>query len=169
MPLNQNPHQAVTRCECVGFSMHACGFSVAQMRQFCLFTYLSRSKSASFEIITFFFLPKSASSVDRRPSSQRCSGGRIKLLICQIRYELNVTIHKICTGWKNGNVRWRTLYMCIFILFCPSCLLSLVYSLMYFCIVYTLTLVAFAFVVYALSISFTLMIFVAFTFFFYCS
>ena len=32
------PHQTVTRFGCVGFSMYACGFSVPQMWQFCLFT-----------------------------------------------------------------------------------------------------------------------------------
>ena len=38
MPLDQNPHQTVTRFGCVGFLMYSCGFSVCQMRQFCLFT-----------------------------------------------------------------------------------------------------------------------------------
>ena len=36
-------------------------------------------------------------------------GGVIKLIICQIRHELNVTIHEISTSWKK-NVRWRTHY-----------------------------------------------------------
>ena len=36
--------QTVTRFVCVGFSMYACGFSMPQMRQFCLFTYPTRSK-----------------------------------------------------------------------------------------------------------------------------
>ena len=31
-----------TRFCCVGFSMYGCGFSVVQMRQFCLFTYPPR-------------------------------------------------------------------------------------------------------------------------------
>ena len=44
MPLEQNPHQTVTRFGCVGFSMYACRFSVPQMRKFCLFTYPLRSK-----------------------------------------------------------------------------------------------------------------------------
>ena len=35
-------------------------------------------------------------------------GGRIKLINCQIRHELSVTIHEINNSWKN--VRWRTLY-----------------------------------------------------------
>ena len=35
-------------------------------------------------------------------------GGRIKLIICQIRHELSVTIHEISPSWKN-NARWRTL------------------------------------------------------------
>ena len=34
-------------------------------------------------------------------------GGRIKLIICQIRQELSVTIHVISISWKN-NLRWRT-------------------------------------------------------------
>src|ERR1044071_5460354 len=44
MPLDQNPHQTVTRCGCIGFSSTACGFSVPQIRQFCLFTYPLRWK-----------------------------------------------------------------------------------------------------------------------------
>ena len=46
MPLDQNPHQTVTRFGCVGFSMYSFGFSVPQMRQFCMFTKPSRSKWA---------------------------------------------------------------------------------------------------------------------------
>ena len=49
--------------------------------------------------------------VDLRCTSQRCSfGGRIKLIICQTRHELNVTIHEISISWKKKNIRWRTLY-----------------------------------------------------------
>ena len=44
MSLDQNPHQTVTRFGCGCFSMYACGFSALQMRQFCLFTYPTRSK-----------------------------------------------------------------------------------------------------------------------------
>ena len=54
MPLDQNSHQTVTRFGRVGFSMYACGFSVSQMRQFCLFTYPPRSKWASSEKMIFF-------------------------------------------------------------------------------------------------------------------
>ena len=43
-PLDQNTHQTVTRFGCVGFSMYACGISVPQMLQFCLFTYPPKSK-----------------------------------------------------------------------------------------------------------------------------
>ena len=88
--------------------MFVCGISVPQMRQFCLFTYRPRSKWASFE--KMIFLPKSASSVSRSvailPSvvqayTQPYSfGGRIKLIICQIRHELSVTIHEIRTSCK---------------------------------------------------------------------
>ena len=63
MPLNQNPHQTVTRFGRVGFSMYAWGFSVPQMRQFCLFTYPPSSKWASSE--EMIVLPKSTSYVSR--------------------------------------------------------------------------------------------------------
>ena len=55
MYLDQNPHQTVTLFECVGLSMYGCGFSVPQMRQFCLFTYPTRLKWASSENMIFFF------------------------------------------------------------------------------------------------------------------
>ena len=45
-------------------SMYACGFSVPQMRQFCLFTNPPISKWASSENL-FFFLPKSSSSISQ--------------------------------------------------------------------------------------------------------
>ena len=54
MPLDQNPHQTVIRFGCAGFSLYACGFSMSQMRQFCLFTYPPRSKWASSEKCFFF-------------------------------------------------------------------------------------------------------------------
>ena len=54
MPLDQNPHQTVTRYWSVGFSVYACGFSVPQMRQFCLFTYPPRSKLALSRKMIFF-------------------------------------------------------------------------------------------------------------------
>ena len=54
MPLDQSPHQTLTRFGCIGFSIYACGFFVLQMRQFCLFTYSPRSKSASSEKLIFF-------------------------------------------------------------------------------------------------------------------
>ena len=63
MPLDQNPQQTVTRFGCVGFSTYTCRFSVPQMRELCLFTYLPRSKWASSE--KMIFLQKSASSVSR--------------------------------------------------------------------------------------------------------
>ena len=47
MPLDQNPHQKVTRFGCVGFSMYACRFSVLQIQQFRWFTYPPRTKWAS--------------------------------------------------------------------------------------------------------------------------
>ena len=115
MPLDQNPHQTVTRFVCVGFSMYACGFSVPQMRQFCLFTYPPRSKWASSEKMIFFskigiFCKSIAGplpSVVQAFTQPYSFGGSIKLIICQIRHELSV--HEISTSWKK-NVRWRSQY-----------------------------------------------------------
>ena len=122
MPLDQNPHQTVTHFRCVGFSMNACGFSVPQMRQFCLFTYPPRSKWASSEKMIFFAkigiiynsIPGPLVQAHTQPHSL---GGRIKLIICQIRHELSVAIHEISTIWKK-NVRWRTQYMYARLFFC---------------------------------------------------
>ena len=96
-----NSHQTVTRFWCVGCSMYAWGFSVPQMWQFCLFTYPPRSKWDSYEKSIFFFAKigifcKSIAG----PLSKGLLGGRIKLIICQISYELSVTIHEISTSWK---------------------------------------------------------------------
>ena len=55
MTLDQNLHQTVTRFECICCSMYACGFSVPEMRLFCLFTYPPRSKWISSEKMFFFF------------------------------------------------------------------------------------------------------------------
>ena len=41
-------------------------------------------------------------------------GERIKLIICQIRHELSLIIHKISISWKK-NVRWRTQYIFFFV------------------------------------------------------
>ena len=74
----------------------------------------------------FFFWPKSASFVSRSAAilpivvqaylQSYSFGGSIKLIICQIRHELSVTIHDISTSWKK-NVRWRTQYFKIFLFF----------------------------------------------------
>ena len=49
-------------------------------------------------------------------------GGRIKLIICQIRHGLSVTIHEISTCWKK-TIRWRTQYLrnITFTFYCPFC------------------------------------------------
>ena len=121
MPLNLNPHQIVADFGCVDFSMYACWFSVARMRQFCLFTYPPRSKGASSEKL--IFLPKHYHdfqsnvaiflNVVRAYTQPYSFGGRIKLIICQIRHELTVALHEISTSWKN--VRWRTLYIKLYL------------------------------------------------------
>ena len=112
MPLDQNPHQTVTRFVCVGFSMYACGFSVPHIRQFFLFTYPPKSKWASFEETIFFAktgifcksIAGSLPSVVQAYTLPYLFGERIKLIICQIRHELSVIIHHISTSWKMLNV-----------------------------------------------------------------
>ena len=114
MSLNQYPHQTVTPFGCIGFSMYACGFSVPQMRQFYLFTYPPKSKWASSEKMIIFakigiFYKSIAGPLSEAYTQPYSFGGRIKLIICQIRHERSVTIHEIIISWKI-NVRWRTLY-----------------------------------------------------------
>ena len=63
MPLDQNPHQTVTRFGWVGFSMYACWFSVPKCENFaCLY---SRQDQSELHLKRCFFLQKSASSVSR--------------------------------------------------------------------------------------------------------
>ena len=79
--------------------------------------YLPRSKWASFEKMIFFakigiFCKSIASSLSEalfKGTQPYSVGGRIKLIICQIKHELNVIIHEISTSWKN--VRWQILYL----------------------------------------------------------
>ena len=84
--------------------------SVPQMRQF----YQPRSKWASSEKMIFlakigFFCNWIASPLNEAYTQPYSFGGRIKLIICQIRHELSVTIHDISTSWKKS-FRWRSLY-----------------------------------------------------------
>ena len=76
MPLDQNPHQTVTRFGRIGFSMYACGF----------FTKIVKSKFGIFP------------SVVQAYTQPNSFGGKIKLISCQIRHELSVTIHEISTS-----------------------------------------------------------------------
>ena len=109
MPLDQNPHQTVNRFGCVGFSMYACGFSMPQMHQFCLFVFVWKDDFFFFAKIGIFCksIPGPLVQANTQPYS---FDGRIKLIICQIRHELSVTIHEITTSWKK-NVIWRTQYV----------------------------------------------------------
>ena len=50
-------------------------------------------------------LPSVAQAYTQQPYS---FGGRIKLIICQIRHGICITIHEVSTIWKK-NVRWLTL------------------------------------------------------------
>ena len=108
MALDQNLYQTATCFGCVGISMYSYGFSVPQMRKFCLFTYPPRSKWASSEKMNF--LPKMPiycksiagplRSIVQAYTQSNSFGGSIKLIICQIRHVLSITIHEISTSWK---------------------------------------------------------------------
>ena len=102
-------------------------------RQFCLFIYPPKSKLASSEKIIF------SKSVVQSFIQSYSFGGSIKLIICQIRHELSITIHKISTIWKK-NVRSRIPYrewffksIIIYILIiCQTLLLYLNKNVIYF-------------------------------------
>ena len=117
MTLDQNPHHLVTRFGCVGFSRYLFGFSVPQMRQFCLF-YIPEEITMGFIWKDDFFFAKIGIfckaiagpllSVIQAYTQPYSPGGSIKIIISQIRHELSVTIHEWSTSWKK--VGWRILY-----------------------------------------------------------
>ena len=79
------------------------------MWQFCLFTYSPRSIAGP--ILSFI-------QAYTQPYS---FGGRIKIIVCQIRHELSVIIHQISTNWKkktlDGDPIFCTKALCNTILF----------------------------------------------------
>ena len=115
MPLDQNPQKTVGRL-----------FNVC-VRIFCapnatiLLVYLPAEIKMSFIWKDGFFLPKSASSVSRSLAHLAKQSSSVYTTIfvrwknktnylCQISYELSVTIHEISTSWRKKNVKWRILY-----------------------------------------------------------
>ena len=104
MPLGQNPHQTVTNFGCVGFSMYACEFSVPQNATILLVYIHAEIKMSFIWKVNFFFAKigifcKSIAgplpSVVQAYTQSYAFGGRIRLIISQIRHELSVTIHEI--------------------------------------------------------------------------
>ena len=106
MALDQNPHQTVTCFGCVGFSMYVCGFSAPQMRNFaCLHT---RKDQNELHMKRCFFFAKIGifcksiagphPSIVQAYSQQYSYGGRLKLIICQIRHEINTSWKKLDGG-----------------------------------------------------------------------
>ena len=87
MPLDQNPHQTVTRFGYVIFSTYAGGFSVLQMQQIML-VYIPPKIKMSFIWKDDFFakIGKSNVAIFRRVVQEYTQsysfGGRIKLIIC---------------------------------------------------------------------------------------
>ena len=71
---------------------------------------LAKIKKSFISKDEFFFLPKSASSVSQSQAHTTYSfGGSIKLIICQIRQELSVTIHDPIFGFF-FNFLWQLLF-----------------------------------------------------------
>ena len=98
MPLDQNPHQTVT------WLFNICVLVSCAPNATILLVYIAAKIKMSFIWKDDFFCTKSASSVSRSqaifPSAVQAYtkpysfGGRIKIIICQIRHELSVTIHE---------------------------------------------------------------------------
>ena len=112
-PLDQNPHQTVTRFGCVGISMYACGFSVPQMRQYgCLH---SRQDQNYLHLKIWFFFTKIFKVMSQYfPTLFKHIHNHIhSTVICQNRHELSVTIHEVSTTWKRtldgGPYTWSVL------------------------------------------------------------
>ena len=90
---------------CVCFSMYECGFSVPKMRQFaCLHI---RQDQNELHLKRWFFFTKMGPfpSIVQAYTQSYSFGGRIKLIICQIRHELSAIIHEISTSWKKSRCR----------------------------------------------------------------
>ena len=110
MLLDQNPYQTNTRFGCVSFSMYASGFSLPTILLVYIPPKLKLISSEKMIFLKIGIFCKSISGPLSETYTQSYSfAGSIKLIICQIRHELRVTIHEISTSWKK-NVRWQTLY-----------------------------------------------------------
>ena len=128
MSPDQNPHQTVTLFVCVGFPMYAC----PKCDNFaCLHT---RQVQNELHLKSWYFCQIVKSNVAIFPcviqgyTHPYSFGGRIKLVICQIRHDLSVTIHEISTSWKktlDGGPNITTYCNCNFF----QCLTSLTLSL----------------------------------------
>ena len=99
MPLNQNPHQTVTHFGCLGFSMYACEFSV---RAKIKMSFIGKDDFFFAKIGIFCkSIAGPLPSVVQAYMQPYWFGERIKLIICQIRHELSITIHEISTSLIN--------------------------------------------------------------------
>ena len=92
-------------------------FFFAKIGIFCKSIWRNISQRCSRVYTTIFgiFCKSISRNISQRCSSVYSFGGRIKLIICQIKHELSVIIHEISTSWKN-NVRLRTQYLTIWCL-----------------------------------------------------
>ena len=117
--------------------MYACRFSVPQMRQ----VQKPRSKVSSSENMIFFVKIVKSNvaifpSVVQAYTQSYLFDRRIKLIICQIRHELSVTIHEINSSWiKTLDGRPYTWF---FMILSAISALKIVFGLFfYFCFQYT--------------------------------
>ena len=107
MPLDQNPHQTVTR---VLRLFNVCVRVFYASNETILLVYIPAKIKMSFiwkDDVLFakigIFCKSIASplpSVVQSYTQPYSFGGSLKLIICQIRYELSATIYEISTSWK---------------------------------------------------------------------
>ena len=100
IPLDQNPHQRLTRFGCVGFSMYACGFFCAPNATILLVYILAKIKMSFIWKDDFFWQNRYLLLVDHRPTFQRCSSVFVVRRKDKINYLSNQTWAKC---YHSGN------------------------------------------------------------------
>ena len=112
MPLDQNLQQTVTRLGALAFQCMRAGFLCLKCENFKIkMSFMIWDEMIFFAKMGIICKSIFPSVVQAHKQPYSCDG-RIKLIVCQIRHELSVTVHEISNSWKK-NVRWRTLY-CFF-------------------------------------------------------
>ena len=102
MSLNQNPHQTVF-CA-LAYQCIRASFLCLKLDNFACLQSRQDQNELNFFFTKIGIFCKSLAgllpSVVQAYTQPYSFGGRIKLIICQIRHELSVTIHEVSTCWK---------------------------------------------------------------------